>query len=210
MTIPYIISKILKKLRGTAIINSTLAKTAVVYSGSELVNSTLGRYSYVGYDCKLDHTDVGCFCSMSDHVFIGGREHPTDWVSTSSVFHNVKGSGSSVRFAKFDVNKIKRTIIGNDVWIGHGVTIKAGVKVGDGSVVGSGAVVTKDVPPYAIVGGVPAKVIRYRFEQKLINQLLQSEWWTLSDNDLRSISGSIKEPYMFLEQVKELNLRNNK
>ena len=108
MTLSYIISKIIKKMRGTAIIDSKLTKTSVIYSGSELVNCTIGRYSYVGYDCKLDHTDVGSFCSMSDHVFIGGREHPTDWVSTSSVFHNVTGSGSSVRFARFDVDKVNK------------------------------------------------------------------------------------------------------
>ena len=77
-----------------------------------------------------------------------------------------------------------KTIIGNDVWIGDQCFIKAGVKVGDGAVIGAHAVVTHDVPPYAIVGGVPARVIRYRFDEETINSLLNSEWWNLNDKDL--------------------------
>lgn len=106
-----------------------------------------------------------------------------DWVSTSLVFQNVRHSGPSKRFAKFDLPKSKKTVIGNDVWIGHGVTIKQGVVVGDGAVIGSNAVVTKDVPPYAIVGGVPAKVVKYKFPQEVIERLEEIQWWNLPDEE---------------------------
>ena len=80
------------------------------------------------------------------------------------------------------VNPKKRTIIGNDVWMGHGAIIKAGITVGDGTIVGAGAIVVKDVPPYAVVGGVPAKVLKYRFSEDMINDLLTTQWWNASDD----------------------------
>ena len=87
--------------------------------------------------------------------------------------------------------KLKKTIIGNDVWIGQRVVVKSGCRIGDGAVVGAGAVVTKDVPPYAIVGGVPAKVIRMRFSEDIIERLKEIKWWDYSDDRLKAIG-----PYM--------------
>lgn len=85
------------------------------------------------------------------------------------------------------------------------MTIKAGVVIGDGVVVGSGSVVTKDIPPYAIVAGVPAIVIRYRFDQSIREQLLESKWWNLSDDELHIIAGSVREPLVFLSQLRDLH-----
>ena len=82
---------------------------------------------------------------------------------------------------------------------------REGVVIGDGVVVGSGAVVTKDIPPYAVVAGVPAKVVRYRFDKPIIEQLLVSKWWNLSDDELRIIAGSIKEPLVFLSELRNLH-----
>lgn len=84
------------------------------------------------------------------------------------MFQNVRHSGPTKRFARLDVPKNQKTIIGNDVWIGHNVTVKQGVTIGHGAVIGSNALVTKDVPPYAIAGGVPAKIIKYRFKEDII------------------------------------------
>lgn len=189
ISIGYLYGKFFKKfLRGKCLINSKIDKTSAVASGCNISNSTLGRYSYLSYDCEVINCEIGAFCSISDHVFIGGAEHPKSYVSTSPVFLNVVHSGPQKRFARFELPQSKSTIIGNDVWIGHGVTIKQGIRIGNGAIVGSGAVVTKDVPDYAIVGGVPASIISYRFSEEIIQQLLQSEWWNLKDDELLKYS----------------------
>lgn len=201
MKLSYIYAKIIRKIRGKAIINSNIHHTAVVYSGSQIVNSQLGRYSYCGCDCEINNTDIGSFCSISHRVYIGGAEHPINWVSTSPVFENVRHSGPSKRFSQFDVPLPKRTVIGNDVWIGYGATIKQGVQIGHGAIIGSKALVTKDIPPYAIVGGIPAKVIKYRFEKEIIDGLLLTKWWNLPDEEIQKYSHLIKDPKAFISQL---------
>ena len=184
MKLLYLYSKLVKKLQGTCVINSKIDKTSVVGTSCNISSSLMSKYSYCGNDCQIVNTEIGAFCSISDHVFIGGAEHPVDWVSTSPVFQNVRHSGPKKRFAMFNLPKSKRTVVGNDVWIGHGVTIKQGVTIGNGAVVSSNALVTKDVPPYAIVGGVPAKTIKYRFPQEVIDRLEEVQWWNLPDEEI--------------------------
>lgn len=192
MDISYLYGKFFKKiLRGKCVINSQIHKTAKINSGATIVDSTIGRYTYTCYDDEIVNCEIGQFCSISDDVIIGGAEHPMDWVSTSPVFQDVKHSGPKKRFSRHHFNGIARTYIGNDVWIGKRVIVKAGVKIGDGAVIGAGAVVTKDVPPYAVVAGVPAKVLKYRFDEETIQSLLKSEWWNLDDSVLENKSKSI-------------------
>ena len=201
-SLKYLYGKFVKKiLRGGCVTASTVDKTAKILSGVSFVNSSLGKYSYVCYDCEIVNTDIGGYCSISDHVFIGGAEHPMQWVSTSPVFQNVKHSGPTKRFAMHNLPASKRTLIGNDVWIAHGAIIKAGVKIGNGAVVGAGAIVTKDVPPYAIVAGNPAKVIRCRFDEKTIQDLLNTQWWNLPDEKIKSVAGFAKDPEKFIEAL---------
>lgn len=187
MKLLYLYSKFIKKIQGTCVNNSSIDKTAVVGTSCNVVRLVMDRYSYCGDNCQIVNAEIGAFCSISDHVFIGGAEHPIDCVSTSPVFQNKHHSGPSKRFAKFDFPKTKKTIIGNDVWIGHGVTIKQGVVIGNGAVIGSNALVTKDVPPYAIVGGVPAKTIKYRFLQEVIDRLEEIQWWNLPDEKITEV-----------------------
>lgn len=201
LRLSYYHSKLVKKLRGKAIKNSKIHSSSVVFSGCHIVDSVIDRYSYCSYDCQIVSCDIGAFCSISDHVYIGGAEHPMDWVSTSPVFQKVKHSGPTKRFAKYDLPPVKRTRIGSDVWIGHAATIKQGVTIGHGAVIGSNAMVTKDVPPYAIVGGNPSKVIRYRFDDKTIEKLLKSEWWEWPEEKISRFADCIKDPAAFCDKI---------
>lgn len=204
MTLGYLYSKFFKRVvRGTSILNSDIAKTAKVYSGSTFYNSRLGRYSYVGYDSEVVNCDIGTFCSIANGFIAGGAKHPLEWLSTSPVFYDV-GGGTNHHLGYLSMEKTARTYIGNDVWIGSRAIILQGVHIETGAVVGAGAVVTKDVPPYAVVAGCPAKIIRYRFDNDVICRLLKSEWWLLPDNQLRKLAKFINKPNVFLYELEKL------
>ncbi len=125
---------------------------------------------------------IGKYCSISTHVIIFlGSEHRTDWVSTYPFPYLWKEASSTKGhpFSKGDV------IIGNDVYIGYNVTILSGVAIGDGAAIGACSVVTKDVPPYAVVAGNPARVLRYRFDEEAIEKLLKIKWWNWPDEKVK-------------------------
>ncbi len=143
----------------------------------------LGFGSYMGANCQISGR-IGKYCSIGSDVKVLTGTHPTkDFVSTHPAFYSLKKQ-AGFTYAKenlFEENKFadgnNPIIIGNDVWIGSGVTILAGVTVGDGAVIAAGAVVTKDVEPYTVVGGVPAKEIKKRFDDKQIHFLSELKWW---------------------------------
>lgn len=196
----YILNRIIKKLYVSAVYKSNVDSSSKIEPGSSFLQSTMQRYSFCGYNCDIQNTDIGSFCSIANNTIIGGGAHPTEWVSSSPVFYNNRDSVKK-KFARHEREASKRVLIGHDVWIGNNCIIKQGIKIGTGSVIGMGAVVTKDIPPYAIVGGVPAKILKYRFEEHLINELLLSEWWKLQDSELEALGKYAKDPQLFLKQI---------
>lgn len=200
MNIAYYWSKLFKKAHGAAVKNSRIDRTAKIEAGSQIVNSEIGKYSFCGYDCKILNCTVGAYCSIADDVVIGGAQHPVSWVSTSPVFYAGRDSVKK-KFTLFPRSDDLHTKIGNDVWIGEHALIRAGVIIGDGAVIGMGSVVTKDVAPYGIVAGVPAKLIRKRFDDEVCQGLLKSEWWTFDDELLARYASYIKEPKQFLSEI---------
>jgi acetyltransferase-like isoleucine patch superfamily enzyme len=200
--ISYFWSKLLKKVRGSAILHSKIHKTCKIEAGSNIVNCFIGKYTSSGYDCKFVNTDIGSFCSIASNVCIGDSMHPIDWVSTSSVFYDVNDS-IKTKFSKHTFNDVKRTIVGSDVWIGQNVLIKQGVVIGTGSIVGMGSIVTKDIPPYAIFGGNPARLIRYRFPVEMIDKLLETTWWELSDDEIKSLAVNFNFPEKLIKNLEK-------
>lgn len=192
-------AKILRRLKGVDVSKSYVDPTAKVEPGSKLLYSRFERHSFCGYDCTFLHVDVGSFCSIASGVSVGGAHHPIEFMSTSPVFLSHKDSVKS-KFGRHDYLPITRTTIGHDVWIGERAIIKAGVNIGHGSVVGMGSVVTKDVPPYSIVAGNPARLIRMRFPARVIEALLRMNWWNLSDPELLRIGEFIDEPERVLRE----------
>ncbi len=197
----YLWSKVMRKLRGSAQKNCRIHKTSKVESGSHLVNTTMDRYSFCGYNCEIANCDIGSFCSIANGVIIGGGMHPIKWVSTSPVFYEGRDSVKT-KFSTHIREMVKRTTIGHDVWVGQNVLIKQGVNIGTGAVIGMGSVVTKDVEPYEIVGGNPARVIRKRFDNDTIEGLLNLNWWTFPDSELEELA------VYFNDVPKLLKIRN--
>ena len=142
-------------------------------------DTVIGNYTFVGRFTTITKANIGNYCSIAPFVTIGPGEHDLNSVSTSE------------RINAFRKNKKSLTdgevIIGNDVWIGSNVVVLRKVRIGDGAVLAAGSVVTKDVPPYAIVGGIPAKIIRYRDAQEKVELISKTNWWNYNPKDAASI-----------------------
>ena len=149
-------------------------------------NKFFERCSFVASNANISNPDtkIGKFCSIAGNASIGASQHPIHFLSTHGFQYDLnehKEYGNIFNENNlYSVDNMNKPCnIGNDVWIGTNAVIKPNVKIGDGAIVGSNAVVTKDVPPYAIVVGMPAKIIKYRFNKRTINKLLKLKWWDL-------------------------------
>ena len=201
--IRYIYSRLFRKLAGVAVKDSRVHSTAKIEAGSSFINSEIDRHSFLGYGCDVYRTNIGPFCSIANGVMIGAGEHPSNWVSTSPVFYEGRDSVKK-KYSTYQRDAHSETIIGADVWIGHGVKVRRGVTIGVGAIIGMGAIVTRDVEPYSVVGGAPARFIRWRFDADVRNRLIESNWWTLDDRSLELLAENIRSPRMFLAQLEAL------
>lgn len=169
-----------------------------IYKYSRLRDAAFGDFSYAARNCQIYNTKVGKFTCIGPNVNTGMGAHPSsEFVSSHPLFYSTLGQSSGMVIVDKNLfDEFPETIIGNDVWIGNNVTIKYGLKIGDGAIIGSGAMVTKDVEPYSIVGGVPAKIIKYRFNQEQIDFLQKFKWW---DKDFEWIKAN-KHLFTNIEQ----------
>lgn len=159
-----------------------------LYNEAVLVGVEMGDFSYASYRCRLSNVSIGKFSCIGPDVSAGLGVHPSrDFVSTHPAFYSAKKTVQATFVCENLFKDSNRIVIGNDVWIGARAIILDGVEIGNGSIIAAGAVVTKDVPAYAVVGGVPARVLRYRFSAEEISFLDHFKWW---DRDVDWLSSN--------------------
>ena len=179
---------------------SKIGRYNVLFPKCTLINSSIGDHTYIQKESMLFMCDVGKYCSIAMKVYVGLPQHELSMVSSHPAFY-LRDTPLVKIYSKQNIGiPHARTLLGNDVWIGHGALIMSGITIGNGAVIAAGAVVTVDIPDYAIVGGVPAKLIRYRFDKDTISSLLLTKWWDLDEEWIEN------HIYLFTDTKKLLNV----
>ncbi|XOB60602.1 DapH/DapD/GlmU-related protein [Campylobacterota bacterium DY0563] len=179
--------------------NSYFGKYTEVGEFSNVLDSTLDDYSYISEYTQIYNTIIGKFSNIAAQVRINPGFHPYEMPCQHHFLYRKEmyGFGEDDE-AFFNYRKVQKVEIGHDTWIGHGAVIMPGVKVGNGAIIGSNAVVTKDVPSYAIVAGVSAKILKYRFSKDIIKKLEEISWWNWSHEEIRERIDDLKDIRAFI------------
>ena len=185
----------------TVSMDTTLEEGVKIGNGSRIGSCKISRYSYIGTNSQFERTTIGSFCSIGSEVICGLGKHPLNFISTYPGFYTNKASGAEWFGYNHDVIEHQSILIGSDVWIGTRSIILDGVKIGDGAVIGAGSIVTKDIPAHAVVAGVPAKIIRYRFDEALSKKILNSKWWELPKSTLMTAARFAVNPEEFIQNL---------
>jgi acetyltransferase-like isoleucine patch superfamily enzyme len=178
---------------GARIIKSTITGPLFLNKNSQLgPDVTVGKYSGMNESCYIARATMGSYCAIGARTSINPFNHPVDWLSTNEFQYHPNSFDWVDEYNDFErlsrtPDMFQHSTIGNDVWTGHNVNVMAGVNIGDGAIIAAGSVVTKDVPSYAIVAGVPATIKRYRFPEKTIERLLRVKWWDLELSELSGL-----------------------
>lgn len=216
---------VIKVFRNASIIDSTIGDYCSIGDDSTLVrvsldkfvsvnrrsyinDSSIGAFTYTGINTIINYAKIGRFCSIGRNVDIGGFDHDYHKVTTLPEFRFNQMLNGGGKMQEHE-SHTEYCTIGNDVWIAAGAQILHNVKIGDGAVVGGGAVVTHDVPPYAIVVGVPAKIIGYRCEKQMIDRLLEIKWWDWPEETIRNHQSLLIHQDISLETLEKLQTVSN-
>ena len=189
----------------TRVVNCILDDYVRLDRNNFILKSNLGSYTYTGKSSVIMHATIGKFCSISWNCTIGPGEHDYNKITSHDFlyndYNNLRPMKNPLPYDRY----INKMVIGNDVWIGCNATVLRGVTIGNGAVIGANSLVNKDVPPYAIVAGSPAKIIKFRFPVKTIEKLQKLKWWNFSANFIRDnyssfISDNIEDVIKKFEQ----------
>jgi len=184
------------------VIKSKIGSWTEIGENTNIVESVFDDYSYDAGNVQIIYAEIGKFCSIASHVRINPGNHPKERVTQHHCTYRRKQYNFDVCDEEgfFNWRRNFKCIIGNDVWIGHAAIIMPGINIGDGAIIGSGAVVTKDIGPYEIAVGIPAKSIKKRFDDNIINKLLKIKWWDWDREKLEKAFQDFYDINIFLKK----------